>query len=322
MAAPAISPHTDRKAWLDARAKVITATDIAAIAGVSPWKSEHEVWLEKTGQKPPEGEESDALRLGRALEPVIAQEYAERNGVKVAPAHFVQMEGKPFGATPDYWIHDEDSGQLLEIKTAGAHMAGHWGEDGGDQIPDQYITQVMWQMLITGADECHVAVLIGGQDYRQYLIPRRQALIDRLAVKAEAWWSLYIDAEHADAPPLSGTPADKEWLKDTFPEDTGEIIRADEKGEELIDTLQKAFIVKAAADENFEAAKANVQAHMGDASILEHDGGRISWKKSKDSRRTDWQKLARSLGATDDQIAEHSKPQPGSRRFLHGFKAA
>ena len=40
--------HMDRKAWLEARKQGLGGSDVATIAGLSKWKSQVQVFLEKT----------------------------------------------------------------------------------------------------------------------------------------------------------------------------------------------------------------------------------------------------------------------------------
>ena len=63
--------------WLAERRKGVTATDITAILGLSPYQSPFGLWWEKTGPDMPAHEDSDRLRLGRELEPYIRTRWAE-----------------------------------------------------------------------------------------------------------------------------------------------------------------------------------------------------------------------------------------------------
>lgn len=43
-----------REEWLKYRTKGIGGSDVSIIAGINPFKSVHQLWLEKTGQTEPE----------------------------------------------------------------------------------------------------------------------------------------------------------------------------------------------------------------------------------------------------------------------------
>src|SRR5690606_29968470 len=67
-----------REDWLQARRRGIGGSDIATIAGVNPWSSPVELYLDKLGELP-ERPETDAMRFGKRLEQVVADEFAERH---------------------------------------------------------------------------------------------------------------------------------------------------------------------------------------------------------------------------------------------------
>jgi len=80
----AMSEGAPKSAVLDemdiavARRKVVGGGDVAAIVGVHPYKTAHDVWLEKLGLAVIE--ENEAMYWGKVLEPVILAEYERREG--------------------------------------------------------------------------------------------------------------------------------------------------------------------------------------------------------------------------------------------------
>ena len=73
-------------------------SDIAAILGVSPYKTAVDVWLEKTGRAVNDniGNEN-AVYWGNVLEDVVAKEYSKRNGVKIQRVNrTIRHSDKPF----------------------------------------------------------------------------------------------------------------------------------------------------------------------------------------------------------------------------------
>jgi putative phage-type endonuclease len=73
-----------RDEWLAARRTGIGGSDIAAILGLSPWRTPLDVYRDKVdGAEQPE---TEAMRWGRLLEDVIAREYAVRAGVRIQRA--------------------------------------------------------------------------------------------------------------------------------------------------------------------------------------------------------------------------------------------
>ena len=149
------------------------ASEIAAALGLSRWKAPITLWLEKTGRQPPTPTGEPAL-WGTKLEPIIRAEYIERHGVEVRIPK--QSEYHPeiswARATVDGYVYapGDETGKLarshvLECKTVGLRLAGDWGEEGNEEVPDYYYTQAVWQMFVTGMRRVDFAVLLGGQRY-------------------------------------------------------------------------------------------------------------------------------------------------------------
>ena len=72
-----------REEWLKYRTQGIGGSDVSIIAGINPYKSVHQLWLEKTGQTQPEEGDSEYTHFGTLLEPIVRREFTERTGLKV-----------------------------------------------------------------------------------------------------------------------------------------------------------------------------------------------------------------------------------------------
>ena len=87
--------------WLKERQKGIGGSDVAAILGMSPWRTPYQVWEEKTTPIDETAAEDDrpALYWGRVLEAPIRQAYADKTGRTVTkPAEaFVSSKYRVFG---------------------------------------------------------------------------------------------------------------------------------------------------------------------------------------------------------------------------------
>lgn len=132
-----IASSDNRPEWLEARKKVITATDVATLAttGSAGWAS---VKRSKTTDQ--ESNPSPAMLHGIEREPIIA--------AKLSGDHWkhntwlVSHPGFPeFAATPD--VINESQDAVGDIKAA--------KQDSWKGIPEKYRYQVLWQMFVTGA---------------------------------------------------------------------------------------------------------------------------------------------------------------------------
>ena len=83
------STEMTREEWLDFRKKGIGASDAAAAIGISKYKSQVELYLEKTGQYQIEFSEEaqERMDMGLAIEEFISQRYQEKTGLLSAANH-------------------------------------------------------------------------------------------------------------------------------------------------------------------------------------------------------------------------------------------
>ncbi len=72
-----------RDDWLEYRRKGIGGSDVAAIFGVSPWKTGRELYYEKIGREPVIEDESNwvALEYGTRLEDLVAKIFTYKTGI-------------------------------------------------------------------------------------------------------------------------------------------------------------------------------------------------------------------------------------------------
>ena len=84
-----VSTHDmSRGDWLEVRKQGIGGSDAAAAVGLNPYKSQLELWLEKTGRdaemrKPDPDDEAQPIYWGTLLEPIVAAHYTKRTGNRV-----------------------------------------------------------------------------------------------------------------------------------------------------------------------------------------------------------------------------------------------
>lgn len=278
--------HLSREEWLQIRTRGIGSSDAAAAIGLSPYKSPLELWLEKTGRKAPDDlSQSEPVFWGTTLEPILAKVYAERTGNKVRRVNAVlQHPEHPFMlANLDRAIGGDG---VLEIKTAGHHSSPFW-EEG---IPEAYQCQVLHQLAVTGRRWADVAVLIGGQDFRIYRIEREDDKIAALVEREAAFWQ-HVDSD--SAPPTDGSESSAKALGWLYPRDAGTTIDCTESS--TLNTLFAELLSFKRQRTQFEFLEAThrqtIQAAMGEASVARFAGGRVTWRKTRDSVTTDVKRL-------------------------------
>jgi len=292
------------ESWLTARRTGIGGSDVAAILGLSKWKTPYQVWQDKTGRGA-EIPDNPAMKWGRNLEPVIRQEYAEATGrVVLQPADMLRHPKHDFMlANLDGMTEDQ---RVVEIKTA--RSAQGWGEPGSDQVPQEYLFQVQHYMAVTGFVVADVAVLIGGSDFRLYEVPA-DAELQEMMIDAEAtFWQRVLSNEPPE--PVSLADALAKYGRSS----RAEAIEADATIAGYLDGLTKLNAqiedLQAQADER----KARIMAFMGERDALSV-AGRIActWKAQAGSKRFD---SAAFKEAHPDLYPAFVKQGEPSRRFL------
>lgn len=308
------------------RTKGISGTDIAAITGHNPYKTPLDVFLEKTGQAEPKVQ-TEAMAWGLKLEPLLAERYEEvtGNAVTVFDPPTLKHPSVPWWiGSPDRHLYSGSPQKIIELKTAGERQAWRWGDSGSDDVPPEYLCQVIWYMPLINADSADIAVLLGNREFRVYHINRDRELEALLQEEAERFLKDHVLS--GIPPALDGSRSASEYLKRKYPVDSGpmlsptdpdilaDIDRYRENREQLkhIEHLVNMY-------EN------RLKAIVGDCGGMEGPWGKITWRKAKDSQTVDWKALAEELLFTFDELIiqdykrKHTIIKPGSRRWLPRF---
>ncbi|TXN32530.1 YqaJ viral recombinase family protein [Lacisediminihabitans profunda] len=134
-----VARSADRVAWLRARSRGITATDVARLSGPA---SVQAVALDKLHGSSFGG--NAYTDHGRAREPEIARWVQDRYAIRPSDALFHAAGQTDHLATPD-GVGLAASGllELAEIKTT---------KSAWRSIPRSYLRQVWWQQYVLGAD--------------------------------------------------------------------------------------------------------------------------------------------------------------------------
>lgn len=304
-----------RADWLEVRRTGIGGSDAAAAVGLNPYKSQLELWLEKTGRgadlpKPDPNDSSEPVYWGTLLEPIVAAAYTQQTGRRVRKVNAVLRHPTvPFMlANLDREVVSVPDVQILECKTAGEFGARHW-QDG---VPEHVQLQVQHQLAVTGKQAADVAVLLCGQKLAVHRLERDDALIGQLVALEAQFWR-YVETD--TPPPGDGSESADRALRCLYPQDTGGTVDFSDDRQ-----LSGAFADLMAVREQIESLevaaaklKQTLQYAMGDASRALFETGEVTFKRSKDSTGTD---LERLLADHPDLARQYAIPKAGSRRFL------
>lgn len=294
-------------AQLHERAMGITATDIAAIVGVHPYRSAVDVWSEKLGHAQ-RFEGNERTKWGNILEPVIRRDYEERKGVRVEVHGTHTHPERPWMmASPDGLVYyarvEPELG--LEIKCHTIYLRHLYGAPGSDEVPQYELCQCAWGMAVTGLPRWDLVAFIDGQP-TEYTIDRDLELEAMLIERADKFRR---DCILGGTPPEpDGTDAYSEWLATRHKADNklGALINVagEEQTMRLVHRLRELRNEIALREAEEEQMVQGIKARIGDAAGIEWPSGkpaptkgkdkgilpteRITWRKSADSTWTDY----------------------------------
>jgi len=302
----------DRRQWLEVRQGGIGSSDAAAAVGLNPYKSQLELWLEKTGRGTAKSDTSgmdDPCYWGTLLEPYVATAYQQTTGRKVRRVNAV-LQHPTFNfmlANLDREVVGSPDVQILECKTAGEFGSRLW-KDG---VPEYVQLQVQHQLAVTGKAAADVAVLLCGQKLEIHRIGRDDDLIARLILLETKFW----EGVEQDIEPLAdGSESAARALRQLYR--GNETTRDFSQDEALCETFTVLSTLKAELEEKGELAeqcKQTLQQAMGDASRALFPGCVVTFRRSKDGTSLDTKRLAADH---PDLAARYTVPRPGSRRFV------
>lgn len=203
----------DEAAWLAGRMNGIGGSDASAVVGMNPYKTNIELFEEKTGRRIPEDiSEKPYVIYGKQAEEYIRElfrlDYPEYQ-VEHHDFRILQSLSHPFmQASLDGELTDQEGRRgILEIKTTNILQSMQY-EKWKDRIPDNYYIQVLHYLLVTGYDfvvlRAHL-VSEWGRDRRttvkHYFIEREEVRedLDMLLKEEKKFWA-YV--ESGRKPPL------------------------------------------------------------------------------------------------------------------------
>ncbi len=280
----------NKQEWLEERKTYIGGSDLGSILGINNFRTELDVYLEKTAEGIAEDTASEAAYWGNVLEDVVAQEYAKRTGFKIEkPAGLIRHSEYPFIACNlDYWvIDDQGNSHILECKTANQMKVTCWGEEGTDQIPESYLYQVAYYAAITGVNRVDIAVLIGGQDFRIYRYDKDEVKESQLIRAAKKFWNNHV---LAGVPPKPRTQEDAAKL---YPKANGLEVRANDTILEKVCVLQDLKAHEKTISEEIKGLQLCIKDYMQENEVLVGEEGECyaTWKNSAGRTSVDTKKL-------------------------------
>lgn len=143
--------------WLEQRKNRIGGSDASCIVGMNPYKTNIELWEEKTGRRvAPDISNESYVKYGHDAEEYLRELFAidyPQYQVLYDENNMWFNDKYPFAhASLDGWLIDEDDRKgVLEIKTTNI-LQSMQKEKWKDRIPDNYYIQVLHYLMVTEFD--------------------------------------------------------------------------------------------------------------------------------------------------------------------------
>lgn len=275
---------TDEAHWLQLRTSDLTSTDVAALFGLSPYKTRLQLWDEKRAGQVVRIEENDRMKWGKRLESAVAYGIAADRRWQARPfKEYGRLPELRLGSSFDFRANDRldaaDSPDdaILEIKTVDflAFRNGWTIEDDYVEAPAHIELQVQHQMLVSGLRRAYIGVLIGGN--RIEVLEREaddEVHAGIIAAAAQFWTSVDEGIE-----PTPSMPRDAETIirRNQFAE-PGKLLdaRSDERIASLVRQYDGLGRQAKSIEEERAVVKAELLSAIGDAEKVLLDGFSVS----------------------------------------------
>ena len=175
--------------WLAARA-LIGGSDAAALVGLNPYKTNIDLWREKTGrQKAPDISNEEFVRFGHEAEPHLREMFAldyPQYQVGYLENNMFFNDKYPYAhASLDGWLTDQGGRKgVLEIKTTNI-LQSMQKEKWNDRIPDNYYCQVLWYLMVTEYDFAILKARLRTEWQGEIRVTTRHYTIERSEVEED-----------------------------------------------------------------------------------------------------------------------------------------
>jgi putative phage-type endonuclease len=284
--------------------KVISASKVAAIMGLSPYKSAFALWHEMAGTIEPD-EGNKATERGKYLEPAVLAWFVDQHPeIDVYRAHgFRHPEREDWTAAPDAVGSRDGEAIAVEVKTDQDKI--DWGEPLTAQVPPGYLCQGTFQMMVTGIREVRVPVLFGSPsfEFAEYVVKWDDVAEDvpLIIERVEAFQRSLAAREQ---PPLDGSQFTYQALRKLHPQiDPRPIDLPHELAVGFLKAHEKA--VASALEEAFW--KNEIADFMGEAKWAKYANKTIFTRMAK-GEGTPYLTIGKSL-PTDEDIQKYREEE-------------
>lgn len=256
------------------RATYLGGSDVAAILGISPWRTPLDVYLDKVeGSKPiTDPAKLKILERGKRLEPYVLDMLCMEKGIELVGRNNRYTDDVHHFLAAEIDAETSDGRNVEAKTTADFYSRAAWGDEHTDEIPVYYTAQCMHGMMIKPAPSTLLPVMLGIDDFRVYEVHRDDELIENIRAKEVEFWDR---VQRRDPPPATKVSD----IMRLFERDQGSAI---EVGEEWVDLAKKLKFMKSKLKlmkSDADDLAAQLKLVFGGHQIITHKGRPLaSWK--------------------------------------------
>lgn len=192
-----------REQWLAWRRRGIGGSDVAAIFGISPFRTSRDVYYDKLNIAPAEPDEGNwvALEMGHLLEDLVARIFSRKTGFPVFQIKKMFRHAQyPFMLADVDYFANLPGGEtaIVEIKTTNYNAKEHWWTpDGKETVPAWYETQGRHYMAVMNLDRVFFCCLYGNSEDEVIIRElRRDAQYEEEMIYLEKdFWENHVQAK-------------------------------------------------------------------------------------------------------------------------------
>lgn len=270
---------TDRERWLAERLKDVTSTEVSALYGLNPYRTEFELFHEKRDGVVVQIQPNERMTWGTRLEAAIAAGAAEDMGWTIEKLNVYMRDlDVRMGSSFDFEIKSSSDGPgLLEVKNVDAlQYARNWIDDGNGNIegPEHIELQIQHQMEVSGYAWCALVALVGGNEKKVVLRNRDRDIGADMRAKVSAFWAR-VNAGQA---PNADYSRDAEFIIKQLrtQADSNEVLTADKDLDDMIREYHRISAEAADLEAIKSARRAEILQRIGKASKVVTSFGSLS----------------------------------------------
>ena len=175
--------------WHKFRQQGLGASDVASL--ITGYKTPMQLYKEKTSSKLIDSKPNSAMQRGIDNEDIARDEVSKQYFHSYEPMCVIHDEHDWARASLDGYC--EETGEILEIKVPTERNFDSYFDD---EIPDNYMVQVQWQLFVTGAKQAIFCAYSPELKYAHTIkVDRDEALISKIYSIASDLWLNYIAAK-------------------------------------------------------------------------------------------------------------------------------